>query len=156
MINVQNLEMTADKSRYFVNKGTLEALLVRLEAAEAERAILLDTLNGTPCAEIRWQQELQDVTDSRDALEAHVEAGRRIVAEWGRGGFGDEAAAVQLEKWSSAQPETSATLLRKKHFQEAAKLLEEKAEADKHGGGYTAALEDSARYLRSQVEGEKP
>lgn len=42
MIDVSKLEMTADKSRYLVDRDELEALVGRLEAAERELRLISD------------------------------------------------------------------------------------------------------------------
>lgn len=54
-----------------VSPDVILALLAALHAAEAERdrfqrerAELYDKLNGTPCAEIRWQQEREELRET--------------------------------------------------------------------------------------------
>lgn len=53
------------------------------------------------------QEALVSERDRADALAAYAEAGKHIVRGWGRGEFGDVAAALQLDQWARTKPATS-------------------------------------------------
>lgn len=65
-----------------------DALRAEVTGLQRERAVLFDKLNGTPCAEVRWQQE-------RDALAEDAARYR-----WLRDSNSETLCAVHIHYWA--------------------------------------------------------
>lgn len=94
-----------------------DELRKRLAAMQRDRAELSDKLNGTPCAEIRWQQEMDELREAADAtLEdeqaAHADTLRQLTTLRAMlvkaGEFIDNAASVD---WPIADMQQRALIL---------------------------------------------
>lgn len=86
------------------------ALRARVAQFQRERAELSDRLNGTPCAEIRWQHEREELIGDRDALRARVaelEAALTKARQFVERGYGDEDAVIEAINAVLARPAES-------------------------------------------------